>query len=417
VPEERSLLAMTRQYFDDAARDMTVPTGIRTQLREPGRTVTVHFPVRMDDRRVKMFTGYRVQHSIARGPAKGGLRFAPDVTLEDTQGLAMLMTFKTAVVDIPFGGAKGAVICDPSHLSARELESLTRRYTSEISMMIGPESDIPDTDVGTDERVMAWVMDTYSAIKGYSVPAVVTGKPLLLGGTRGMDRATGRGAVFVLGEAANRLGIDLGGAAIAVQGFGKVGTTVALLLSHVFGARIVGVSDSSTALYNDEGLDARALMKHKEKTGSLGGAPGASEIPLRDLLTVPCDILVPAARENSLTTENAPHVQARLVVEGANGPTTPEADAILRERGVTVIPDILASAGSVTVSYFEWVQSLHSLFWTEEEVTAELRRIMLRAFDRVWFLAAEHATSMRTAAYRLGIERVVNAYHLRGIYP
>ncbi|MDQ4078030.1 MAG: Glu/Leu/Phe/Val dehydrogenase [Chloroflexota bacterium] len=417
MPEGASLLELTRQYFKEAAENTQISPGLRETIREPGRNVTVNFPVKMDDQSVQMFTGFRVQHSIARGPAKGGLRYAPHLTLETVQGLAMLMTWKTAVVGIPFGGAKGGVVCDPSQLSRQELERLTRRYTGEISIIIGPERDIPDTDMGTDEQVMAWVMDTYSAIKGYTVPAVVTGKPVQIGGTKGMERATGRGVVFVLREAARRLGLELGGATVAVQGFGKVGATVALLMSHVFGARVVAVSDSSTALYDENRLDVRALMEHKEDTGSLKGFGNAQQIGLQEILTVPCDIVVPAAVEMVLTADNAPSVQARLVVEGANAPTTPQASSILRERGITVIPDILASAGSVTVSYFEWVQSLQNLFWTEEEVIAQLRRIMLRAFDEVWTLAEERTVSMRTAAYILGIQRVRRAYELRGIYP
>ncbi len=416
MPDEASVLEMTREYFESVAVQMGLAEGIRAHLRMPARTLTVRFPIKRDDGSVQMFTGYRVQHSTARGPAKGGLRYAPTVTLGDIQGLAMLMTFKTAVVGIPFGGAKGGVVCDPTSLSKRELERLTRRYVREIALFIGPERDIPDTDVGTDAQVMAWVMDTYSAIRGYTVPAVVTGKPLQIGGTKGMDRATGRGVVFVLREAARRLGLDLAGATVAVQGFGKVGRTVAHLMSHVFGARVVAVSDSATALYNADGLDIAALREHKRATGSLHGFDAAQEIT-GEILTVPCDILVPAATESVLTAANAPAVQARLVVEGANAPTTPQADAILRERGILVIPDILASAGSVTVSYFEWVQSLQNLFWSEEEVISELRHIMLRAFEEVWALSEARGLSMRDAAYTVALQRVAQAYDLRGIYP
>lgn len=420
MPEEQTLLEMTRQYYDEAAEQVEtvreIP-GIREQLRQSARVMTVNFPVKMDNGSIKTFAGYRVQHSRARGPSKGGLRYTPDVTLEDTEALAMLMTWKTAAMGIPFGGAKGSVICDPAALSRRELQGITRRFVSEISILLGPERDIPDTDIGTDERTMAWVMDTYSMLKGYSVPAVVTGKPIAIGGTAGMSRSTGRGVVFVLREAARRMDLDLGGATVAVQGFGKVGATVATLLSHVFGARVVAISDSTTTLYHEHQLDLPALLEHKEATGGLRGFAGAQELPLGDVLTVPCDILVPAARETVLTEANAPHVKARLIVEGANAPTTPAADAILNERGVTIIPDIIASAGSVTVSYFEWVQSLQSLFWTEEEVTTQLRRIMLRAFDEVWTLSAETGVSLRQAAYRIAIGRVATAYKLRGIYP
>jgi glutamate dehydrogenase (NAD(P)+) len=286
-----------------------------------------------------------------------------------------------------------------------------------MSIVLGQERDILDTDMGTDERVMAWVMDTYSAIKGYTVPAVVTGKPVLIGGTQGMERATGRGVVFVLRAAAERLGIELGGATVAIQGFGKVGRTVAYMLNHVCGARVVAISDSTHAAYDESGLDIRALIEHKKATGSLRNFNGAGTVSVQEVLTLPCDILVPAAIEHVLTSENAEGVQARLVVEGANAPTTARADTILRERGTTVIPDILASAGSVTVSYFEWVQSLQNLFWTEEEVTKQLQSIMLRAFDEVWSLAEEKQVSMRVAATILAIRRVVKAYDMRGIYP
>jgi glutamate dehydrogenase (NAD(P)+) len=418
VAEEQSLLAMARQYFDTAADKVDIPPGIRTQLREAARTVTVNFPVKMDDGSVREFTGYRVQHSTARGPAKGGLRYAPYVTVEDVQALAMLMTLKTAVMSIPFGGAKGAVVCNPALLSRHELEGITRRYTSEIVMLLSPERDILDSDMGTDERTMAWAMDTFSALKGYSVPAIATGKPIAIGGTVGMERSTGRGVVFVLREAAERMGLKLSAETrVAIQGFGKVGTTVAQVLSDVFGARIVALSDSSGTLYDASGLNLEAVLHHKKQVGALATFPDAEHLDPLDVFTVPCDILVPAGIETVLTEQYAPYVKARLVVEGANAPTTPTADAILHERGVTVIPDIIASAGRVTVSYFEWVQSLQSLFWTEEEVTSQLRIIMLRAFNEVWALAEARGISIRTAAYTLGIQRVANAYKLRGIYP
>lgn len=416
MTETESLWEMTRHYYDRATSHISIDPGIRDQLRECARNITVTFPVKMDDGTAHQFTGYRVHHNTIRGPAKGGVRFAPHVSLEDTQALAMLMTWKTAAMGIPFGGAKGAVMVNPANLSPRELQGVTRRYTGEISILLGPERDIPDTDIGTDEQTMAWMLDAFAQVKGYSVPAVVTGKPVLVGGTAGMNRSTGRGVVFVLREAAERMGMDLENCRVAVQGFGKVGVTVAALLSHVFGARVVAVSDSGVALYDENGLDIHDIQRHKKETGSLRGF-GATELTPDALLTVACDILVPSALENTLHAGNAPHVQAKLIVEGANAPTTPAADAIFQERGITVIPDIIASAGSVTVSYFEWVQGLQSLFWEEEEVTAQLRRIMLRAFNDMYRIAQEKEISMRTAAYVLAIGRVAKAYALRGIYP
>ncbi len=416
MTENENLWAMTRQYYDTAADLARLESGLRAQLRECARMMTVNCPVKMDDGTIQNFTGFRVQHNTVRGPAKGGVRFAPNVTLEDTQALAMLMTWKTAVMGIPFGGAKGAVVVNPSELSQHELQGVTRRYTSEISLLLGPERDIPDTDIGTDERTMAWMMDTYAMVKGYSVPAVVTGKPVIIGGTAGMSRSTGRGVVFVLREAIRRMGIELNDARVAVQGFGKVGVTVASLLSHIFGARVVGVSDSSVTLYDEEGLDIAAIEQHKKDTGSLRGF-GATELAPMDVLTLPCDVLVPAAHENVIHEGNVGNIHARLIVEGANAPTTPAAAEVLRDRQIIVIPDILASAGSVTVSYFEWVQSLQSLFWSEEEVTAQLKRIMLRAFDDVYRLGEERDISLRNAAYIIALQRVAKAYTLRGIYP
>lgn len=416
MTERESLWEMTRQYYDRAVAHASIDPGIRDQLRDCARNITVSFPVKMDNGSIRQFTGYRVQHNTIRGPAKGGVRFAPHVTLEDTQALAMLMTWKTAAMGIPFGGAKGAVMVNPADLSSRELQGVTRRYTGEISILLGPERDVPDTDVGTDEQTMAWMLDAFAQVKGYSVPAVVTGKPVLVGGTAGMNRSTGRGVVFVLREAAERMGLVLEDARVAVQGFGKVGVTVAALLTHVFGARVVAVSDSGVTLYDENGLDIHDIVLHKKQTGSLQGF-GATELASDVLLTLPCDILVPSALENVLHEGNANEVQAKLIVEGANAPTTPAADAIFQERGIIVIPDIIASAGSVTVSYFEWVQGLQSLFWEEEEVTTQLKRIMLRAFDQMYCLADETGVSMRTAAYVLAIQRVAKAYSLRGIYP
>ncbi len=416
-PAKRTMWDIASHFYADAVADMAVHSGVRDQLREPQRVLNVSFPVKMDDGSVRMFTGWRVHHNIVRGPAKGGIRYAPGLTLEDVQGLAMMMTWKTAVVGLPFGGAKGGVACDPHRLSHDELERITRRYTLEIIPLLGPERDIPAPDMGTDERVMAWIMDTYSLVKGYSVPAVVTGKPVAVGGSHGRRRATGRGVVFVLRELAERVGLDLRGARVAVHGFGKVGSTVAYMLYHVLGSRVVAVCDSRGGVYHPDGLDILDLQRYKAETGSVVGFPGGEAVSSPEMLTVPCDVLVPASVECVVTEENADRVQARVIVEAANAPLTPEADHILQGRGVAVVPDVLANAGGVTVSYFEWVQDLQSFFWTEEEVTQQLKRVMTRAFDRVYTLASEANVSLRTAAYRLAISRVATAYELRGFYP
>jgi glutamate dehydrogenase (NAD(P)+) len=419
MSKKDSFWTMTQQYYDQAADKVETfrNSAIRDVLRVPARTVTVRFPAKMDDGSLKSLTAYRVQHSTVLGPAKGGLRYTPSANLEYTQALAMLMTWKSSLVNIPFGGAKGAVLCDPTQHSQKELQNITRRFTSEMVMLLGPKKDILDTDVGTDERTMGWVMDTYSSIKGYTVLGVATGKPTAIGGSVGMNRATGRGAVFILREAAQRLGLELGGASVAIQGFGKVGTTVAHLLSHVLGVRVIAVSDSKTTLYNPEGLDVYALIEHKQATGQLSGFGYADELDPSELLTIRCDILVPSATELSITALVAEQIQARMIVEAANAPTTPAADAILTQRGVTILPDILANAGRVTVSYFEWVQSLQSFFWTEEEMTKQLRHIMLRALEQMWTLAEEKDVSLRMAAYMIAIERLASAYQLRGLYP
>ena len=417
MSDSPSLLTNTQQFFDRAVASLSILPGIRDEIRQPNRSVTVRFPVMRDDGTIEIFTGFRVQHSQARGPSKGGIRFSPTVTLDDTQGLAMLMTLKTAVVNIPFGGSKGAVICDPAAMSRYELEGMTRRYTSEIAFLIGPERDIPATDLGTDPQVMAWIMDTYSMLKGYSVPAVVTDKPVLLGGTRGRDRSTGRGVVFLLREAAEDLGLGLGTARVAIQGTGNVGTTVAHMLNHVFGAHIVALSDSQNTLYAEEGLDVQAVQAHLASGERLASFGSGEVLPAEAVQALDCDILVPAAVEHVIHAGNAAQVQARLIVEGANAPITPEADALLEERGITVLPDILANAGSVIVSYFEWIQSLHSLNWTEEEVTGHLRRLIVRAYEEVAARAEEQAISMRMAAYQIAIQRVADAYTLLGIYP
>ncbi len=404
------------QQFDRAAKYVPMKKGIYKMLRKPKRELTVSFPVRMDDGSVEVFTGYRVQHHDVRGPFKGGIRYHPDVTLDEVRALAMWMTWKTAVVNIPYGGAKGGIVCNPKEMSAKELERLTRRYASEISLIIGPDADIPAPDVNTNPQVMAWIMDTYSMLKGHSVPAVVTGKPIDIGGSLGRNEATGRGVVYTTVEALKHLDIPVEGATVVVQGYGNAGSVAARLMQDL-GAKVIAVSDSKGGIYNPKGLDARDVLRHKRETGSVVGYPGAEPITNQELLTLECTVLIPAALENQITGENAADVKARVVAEAANGPTTPEADDILREKGVFVIPDILCNAGGVTVSYFEWVQDLQSFFWDEEEVNAKLHKVMTRAFHDVLNIAHEKDVDMRTAAYILAISRVVRAVEVRGLFP
>jgi glutamate dehydrogenase (NAD(P)+) len=373
-------------------------------------------PIRRDDGRIEVFTGYRVQHNINRGPAKGGIRYHPGVTLDEVKALAMLMTWKCAVAKIPFGGAKGAVVCDTHSLSRTELEHLTRRYTSEISILIGPESDIPAPDMYTDAQVMAWIMDTYSMHRGYSVPAVVTGKPLSIGGSEGRVEAPGRGCFFTIRDAAAHIGLELAGARVVVQGFGNMGSVAARLLADA-GCRIVGVSDSRGGVYNAQGLDVRRVLRHKQEHGTVVDFAGAETITNEELLRLPCEILLPAALGNQIHEGNAAAVQARIVAEGANGPTTIEADAILQDRGVLVIPDIVANAGGVVVSYFEWVQGLQENFWTEVEVNARLEAMMHASFTEVLARATTEKTSLRVAAGELAVGRVAEATIVRGLYP
>ena len=409
-------LEMAVAQLDRAARLLGVDEDLVKLLKTPKRVLTVSIPVRMDDGRLEVFTGYRVQHSLARGPAKGGIRYHPGVTLEEVTALAMWMTWKCAVMNLPFGGAKGGVVCDPKRLSPRELEQLTRRFTAEISIVIGPERDIPAPDVYTNPQVMAWIMDTYSMQEGRPVPAVVTGKPVELGGSLGREQATGRGCAICVEEAARRIGLALKGARVAVQGFGNVGRYAALFLEEM-GARVVAVSDSRVALRNDAGLSVRELIAYKKAHGTLEGFPKAETAPPGSVLEAPCEVLVPAALEGAITAENADRIQARIVAEGANGPVTPDADAILFERGITVVPDILANAGGVTVSYFEWVQGLQKFFWSEEQVNAELSRRMRQGFEDVWATARRLNTDLRTGAMALAVSRVAEAVRLRGIYP
>lgn len=411
-----SSFAVAQQQFDMVADLLKLDPNMREVLRYPKRELTVHFPVLMDDGSVKMFTGYRVQHNIARGPAKGGIRYHPDLTLDEVKALAMWMTWKCAVVGIPYGGAKGGVVCDPKKMSVREIERLTRRYTTEISILIGPESDIPAPDLNTSAREMAWMMDTFSMHAGYSVPAVVTGKPISIGGSEGRREATGRGVVFTIREAAKHFGLSLPDCSVVVQGIGNVGGVTADLLGKD-GCKIVAVSDSRSGIYNQKGLDLAKVFRHKEENGDLTGYREAEQVTNAELLELPCDILIPAAVQSQITSQNASRIRARVIAEGANGPTTTSADAILNDRGVILIPDILANAGGVTVSYFEWVQDLQSLFWSEEEINSKLERIMRRAFADAYRTAQERGLPLRAAANVLAVTRVVEAHYARGLYP
>ncbi len=382
---------MAVEQFEAAAEKLNLSEDMREILRQPKRELTVHFPVRLDNGRITTFTGYRVQHNVTRGPAKGGIRYGPDVTLDEVKALAMWMTWKCAVVGIPYGGAKGGVICDPKNMSPGELERLTRRYATEISIIIGPHGDIPAPDVNTNSQVMAWIMDTYSMHEGYSIPAVVIGKPL-------------------------SIGMPLQGARVSIQGYGNAGS-IAARLFHNEGCKVVAVSDTRGGIYNESGLDPSAILRHKQEKGSVTDFPRAQKIGVQDVLEVPCDILIPAATEGVITAQNAGRVQARIVSEAANGPTTPEADKILFAREITVVPDILANVGGVTVSYFEWVQDLQSFFWGVEEITQKLEVIMNRAFAAVAEKADQYSCEMRLAANMLAISRVAEATQVRGIYP
>ncbi len=408
---------IARQQVDIVGQYLDVEEGILEKLKHTKRELIVHFPVKMDDESLRIFTGYRVQHNDIRGPAKGGIRYHPDVNLDEVRALAMWMTWKAAVVNIPYGGAKGAVQCSPKEMSLRELENMTRRFTWEIAPIIGPEKDIPAPDVYTNPQVMAWIMDTYSILKGYSVPGVVTGKPIELGGSVGRLEATGKGVFITAQKAAQHLGLYMEGARVVIQGSGNVGGIAAQYFSRA-GAKVIGISDSKRGLYNPKGLDVDSALACKDRYQCfLSHEVGADEITNEELLEQECDILVPAALENQITVENAPRLKCRMMVEGANGPTTPEADVILFDRGVFVMPDILANAGGVTVSYFEWVQNLQELLWTEEEVSERLHKIMTQAFAETLKISQEKKVHMRTAAYILGVGRVANATKLRGIYP
>ncbi|HEV3123705.1 MAG TPA: Glu/Leu/Phe/Val dehydrogenase [Candidatus Dormibacteraeota bacterium] len=405
-----------QRQFDAAAELLQIEPGLRAVLREVRREYTVRFPVKMDNGSVRMYEGYRVQHNTTRGPAKGGLRFHHEVSLDEVKALAMWMTWKCAIANLPFGGAKGGVIVDPKTLSHRELERLTRRFASEISILMGPDSDIPAPDVNTTPEIMAWIMDTVSMEAGHSIPAVVTGKPLDIGGSEGRPSATGRGATVVALEACRHLGRDPGAMTVAVQGLGNVGSVSALLMEEA-GFRICAVSDVSGGIYAAAGLDVRAVLEYRLRTGAIQGFYGTEPVTNSQLLELPVDMLVPAALENQITASNAPRIQATLIVEGANGPTTPDADEILERRGVVVVPDILANAGGVTVSYFEWVQDLQSFFWEEGEINKRLEKIMQRGFDQMVEQATKHDVSWRLGAYLVAVKRVADATAVRGIYP
>jgi glutamate dehydrogenase (NAD(P)+) len=404
-----------QQQFDIAAEVLGMDPNMRRVLRECKRELTVSFPVLMDDRTVQMFTGYRVHHNIDRGPAKGGIRYHQDVSIDEVKALAMWMTWKCAVVGIPYGGAKGGVIVDPKKLSRTELENLTRRYTSEISILIGPDRDIPAPDVNTNAQIMAWMMDTISMHAGHSVPAVVTGKPLGIGGSEGRPEATGRGCMLTTLAALRHLGIRPEDATVAVQGVGNVGYTTAKLLAEK-GCKVIAVSDSNGACFNDGGIELDEVVREKELNGRLRQKV-CEFISNEELLELPVTVLVPAALENQIHRGNANRIKAKVICEGANGPTTPEADQILHDKGTFVIPDILANAGGVTVSYFEWVQDLQEFFWDEHDINERLERIMLRAFDNVLKVSQEKKVMMRTAAYVLAIDKVAQATTIRGIYP
>ena len=408
--------AVAQQQFDLAADRLNLDPGLRRVLREPRRELTVHFPVHMDDGSVQVFTGYRVQHNLGRGPAKGGIRYHQDVSLDEVKALAMWMTWKCAVVGIPYGGGKGGVIVDPKKLSLKEIEGLTRRYATEISIIIGPEKDIPAPDVNTNAQTMAWIMDTYSMHVGYTVPGVVTGKPIALGGSEGRNEATARGTVYCIIKAAAHLGMDLKTSTVAVQGFGNAGSIAARLIRDE-GSTVVAVSDSTGGIANANGLDVDRVIAWKKEHGTVQGFPGSRDVTNEDVLETECDILIPAALENQVTVQNAPNIKAKLVAEAANGPITPAADVILYDRGIFLIPDILCNAGGVTVSYFEWVQDLNRDHWSEAIVNAKLKEIMDRAFDETLRLSKTEEVNMRTAAYLLAVQRVADATAMRGLYP
>ncbi len=406
---------MAVRQFEIAAEKLNLDSNVAVRLKRPDRALIVSVPTRMDDETVHVFTGYRVQHNDVLGPFKGGIRYHPDVNLGEVSALAMWMTWKCALVGLPLGGAKGGVACDPMELSRKELQAMTRRYTAEIMNFIGPDMDIPAPDMGTNDQVMAWVMDTYSQHKGYAVAEVVTGKPVEIGGTQGRREATGRGVVYVMMEAAKHLNIDLARCTAAVQGFGNVGSVVVKELADI-GVKVVAVSDRTGGFYDPKGLPVESILEYAAKNPDLGGCPFGEKVSNADLLEVKCDILVPAALSMQITGANAGKLKCRILAEGANGPTTLEADAIIQQKEIFVIPDILANAGGVIVSYFEWVQDLQNFFWTEEEVNKRLREILTRAFHQVLDMSKREKVGMRQAALMLGISRVARAMLWRGLY-
>ena len=415
MAEHGAIFEAMLQEFDGAARLLNLEPGIWRILTHPRRQIIVSCPVQMDNGEIEVFTGYRVQYNITLGPAKGGIRYHPEVSLDEVTALAAWMAWKCAVAHIPFGGGKGGIVCDPTRMSKRELEALTRRYVAEIVDAIGPEKDVPAPDVNTDAQIMAWVMDTYSMHVGHTSTAVVTGKPVEMGGSLGRREATGRGVMIATREAAKHLGLDIKGATIAVQGFGNVGSVSAALLAEI-GAKIVAVTDWKGGVYNGKGLDIPTLLHYAREHKTVDEFPGGEPLQNDDLFALPVDVLIPAALENQITMENAPSIRAKILTEGANGPTTPEAHRYLAGKGVFVIPDILANAGGVTVSYFEWVQDRYGYFWTEEEVVSRLEHKMIEAFNDVLETSVKHKTDMRTAAYMVAISRVATVTKLRGMY-
>ena len=416
MKEELNPYVISQMQFDIAADHLKLDKGLRQVLRTPKRQLVVSIPTKMDDGSVRVFEGFRVQHNIARGPAKGGIRYHPNVTLDEVKALAAWMTWKTATVNIPFGGGKGGVICDPKRMTKAELERMTRRYASEILPIIGPEEDIAAPDVYTDSQTMSWIMDTYSMMKGHTTLGVVTGKPVSLGGSEGRKEATARGCLFITREACKVRRLSLKGATVAVQGYGNAGSIAAWLFSQD-GAKIIAVADSRGGVVSLKGFDPLKVLRYKERSGTVVGFPGTSKINNEELLELKCDILVPAALENQITLENASRIKAKIVVEAANGPTTPGADEVLTRKGIFFLPDILANAGGVTVSYFEWVQDLQSFFWPEQEVNNKLEFIMKRAFHDVYQTSVRYKVHLRTAAYILAVGRVADATTVRGLFP
>jgi glutamate dehydrogenase (NAD(P)+) len=414
--EDLNPYRIAQMQFDMAAEFLKLDPGLRQILRTPRRVMEVAIPVKLDNGQLKVFAGFRVQHNIARGPAKGGVRFHPNLTLDEVRALASWMTWKTATVNIPYGGAKGGVICDPKRMSRGELERMTRRYAFEIMPILGPEKDVPAPDVYTDAQTMVWIMDTYATMTGNASPACVTGKPVSLGGSEGRGDATGRGLMFVIEEACKVKRMSLRGATIAIQGFGNVGSTAARILTEKK-AKVIALSDSRGGVHNPRGIDPLKALRYKERSGTVVGMPGASRISNEELLTLKCDVLIPAALENVITLHNADQVKAKIVAEGANGPTTPHADEVLARKGILVLPDILTNAGGVTVSYFEWSQNLQGASWTESEVTQKLDVVMRRAFNDVYAMMRKHHTHPRASAYLLAVGRVADATLARGLFP